>query len=569
MKYLTSLIHILIPVLLVAQVSNDTIAYNIGMALETSFQEGDPSFLKNHFDQEGFLAQFLIEDENNKELTNFNSGLRETSVGEVFASGIINSINLGSDYNFINFYSDGLGNYYLIFRYLGDDGINYHEYYLEIINKKEFAFKDVYVYTTGEFLVESMTNLYLMSLSNFDEYSTSAGLEIDEIIALGEVNQLLQQGKLEEARKVFNEKIPEKTKDSRYGLLYQLRLVDIMDEENYLSLLEKLQEIEKSRTALYMTSLDIFYMSGEYEKCLEVVDSLYAMTQDDFLDLYRGNIYFEKGIMDTAHYYYKNLAQNYPYLPDGYDALLSFYEYQNQIDSFVLVLDRLEYNMELDFSEIHDLVTDYYPTVVENEFYTKWSDKKGADLKREPVDVAEWENLPEFQRKLNEDYADPEKSPLKAKDRENFTGLDFFEYNDKFSIRAEFIRTEDAVPFKMMTTTDRKPEYVQYGIAKFQLDGKFFQLNIFRNIELSKKEEYKDYLFLPFTDETNGVETYGGGRYINLTIPDKENPNSIVIDFNEAYNPYCAYNDIYSCPIPPADNHLRIEIRAGVKAFHK
>jgi len=83
-------------------------------------------------------------------------------------------------------------------------------------------------------------------------------------------------------------------------------------------------------------------------------------------------------------------------------------------------------------------------------------------------------------------------------------------------------------------------------------------------VELKEDEGYEDYLFLPFTDATNGNETYGGGRYIDLSIP---NGDQIVIDFNKAYNPYCTYNKKYSCPIVPSQNALDIEIFAGVKAF--
>ena len=78
------------------------------------------------------------------------------------------------------------------------------------------------------------------------------------------------------------------------------------------------------------------------------------------------------------------------------------------------------------------------------------------------------------------------------------------------------------------------------------------------------KDEYKDYLFLPFTDLTNGDTTYGGGRYIDMRIPEK---NTIILDFNQSYNPYCAYGGNYSCPIPPAENNLDIAITAGVKKF--
>ena len=76
--------------------------------------------------------------------------------------------------------------------------------------------------------------------------------------------------------------------------------------------------------------------------------------------------------------------------------------------------------------------------------------------------------------------------------------------------------------------------------------------------------DYRDYLFLPFLDATNGIETYGGGRYIDLTIPES---NQITIDFNKSYNPYCAYNEKFSCPIVPRENYLSLKVNAGVKRF--
>ena len=89
-------------------------------------------------------------------------------------------------------------------------------------------------------------------------------------------------------------------------------------------------------------------------------------------------------------------------------------------------------------------------------------------------------------------------------------------------------------------------------------------MNIYQNLELISKPEYVDYLFVPFTDLTNGKGSYSGGRYIDTRIPPGK---KIVLDFNKAYNPYCAYNGKYSCPIPPEENHLEVEIRAGVKDF--
>ena len=81
-------------------------------------------------------------------------------------------------------------------------------------------------------------------------------------------------------------------------------------------------------------------------------------------------------------------------------------------------------------------------------------------------------------------------------------------------------------------------------------------------------EKYKDYLFIPFTDKTSGIETYGGGRYIDLVLSDIVN-KTCTIDFNKAYNPYCAYTAGYNCPIPPKENDLPVAIKAGELNFAK
>jgi len=170
----------------------------------------------------------------------------------------------------------------------------------------------------------------------------------------------------------------------------------------------------------------------------------------------------------------------------------------------------------------------------------------------------------EFQRELNADYRDATKSPLKDRDRKNFEGLDFFKFDSTFIVKANFKRTPNEKTFKMKTTTDREPIYVQYGELTFNLKGELFKLNIYQNQDLIEKEGFENYLFLPFLDETNGLESYGGGRYIDVRIPESD---TMEIDFNTAYNPYCAYNDKYSCPIVPRKNYLKTRIEAGVKAF--
>ncbi|MGB3149980.1 MAG: DUF1684 domain-containing protein [Maribacter sp.] len=193
-----------------------------------------------------------------------------------------------------------------------------------------------------------------------------------------------------------------------------------------------------------------------------------------------------------------------------------------------------------------------YHNVVEKDTASLKSDKLAEIVK--------------FQEELNAEFRNPEVSPLPDRFRKDFEGLDFFEPDTNYVVEAKFVRTPDAVPFLMPTTTERESKEVVYGIAEFTLNGKEFRLELYQNPELILEEEYKDYLFLPFTDLTNGKETYGGGRYLDLRIPQG---NTILLDFNKAYNPYCTYNKKYSCPLVPSVNNLNTMVNAGVKAFEK
>jgi len=172
----------------------------------------------------------------------------------------------------------------------------------------------------------------------------------------------------------------------------------------------------------------------------------------------------------------------------------------------------------------------------------------------------------EFQRELNSEFKDASKSPLKKKDLKNFEGLDFFKFDSTYVVKAQVELRSNSEWFKMQTTTSRLSNKRVFAVLHFKLKGRSFSLNVYQDQDLMVKEGLEDYLFLPFLDETNGVSSYGGGRYIDLEIPDG---HSITIDFNTAYNPYCAYNERYSCPIVPRNNYLNLEVKAGVKAFVK
>lgn len=174
-------------------------------------------------------------------------------------------------------------------------------------------------------------------------------------------------------------------------------------------------------------------------------------------------------------------------------------------------------------------------------------------------------NAEKFQKRINSEYADAKTSPLKEEDLKTFKSLEFYPLSSKYFVNAKLVRSKNEKAFDMKTSTSRRPKYIKFGTVFFTLNGVPFQLSVYQDVELSKKEEYKDYLFLPFSDLTCGKGSYAGGRYIDLKIPMGD---MISIDFNQAYNPYCAYNYKYSCPIVPSENDLNVEIKAGVKTFH-
>jgi len=171
-----------------------------------------------------------------------------------------------------------------------------------------------------------------------------------------------------------------------------------------------------------------------------------------------------------------------------------------------------------------------------------------------------------FQKEKNAFFKDASTSPLKDKDRENFESLDFFEYDSTFLVIADLRRTPNTEFFNMKTTTDRMSKERIYGVLTFNINDETYNLNVYQGEENMQTEGFEDYLFLPFLDTTNGDSSYGGGRYIDLRIPEGD---SMEIDFNSAYNPYCVYNEKYSCPIVPRVNYLSIKIEAGVKNYVK
>lgn len=165
--------------------------------------------------------------------------------------------------------------------------------------------------------------------------------------------------------------------------------------------------------------------------------------------------------------------------------------------------------------------------------------------------------LEEFHAEKDEFFRSHPQSPLTRDQKKNFTGLRYFPENESLRLEVKTDLLYDDQPIQMQTTTGGVQIYFRHGRFNFLVDGQEAELTIYRS-----EHGY----FLPFVDSLAGSETYPAGRYLE---PEELPGGRFLVDFNIAYNPYCAYNDAWSCPITPAENRVNVPIRAGEKIFHQ
>ena len=171
--------------------------------------------------------------------------------------------------------------------------------------------------------------------------------------------------------------------------------------------------------------------------------------------------------------------------------------------------------------------------------------------------------IEEFQAEQNEHYLNKETSPLKKKERRHFEGHLFHPIELSYRLTATFTEFDEKDTLVMKTSANTEKVFLRYGLLSFKIGDVDCELVAYQNVKWSKKEGYANDLFVPFRDVTSGKTSYGGGRYLDIKIPSSE---SLILNFNLAYNPYCAYTDGWFCCLPPAENTLKVEINAGLKA---
>ena len=166
-------------------------------------------------------------------------------------------------------------------------------------------------------------------------------------------------------------------------------------------------------------------------------------------------------------------------------------------------------------------------------------------------------SLSEFHHAKDQFIARDHHSPLTDEQKTAFTGLRYYDENPDLRLELDLKEYETKEVVEMQTSTGDVASYSRWGTLSFEVEGEPAQLTVYKDLDGGE-------LFLPFADATSGDETYGAGRYLDVQpLP----CNKVLADFNYAYNPYCAYNEQWSCPLTPLENRIKVPIRAGEKSF--
>lgn len=176
------------------------------------------------------------------------------------------------------------------------------------------------------------------------------------------------------------------------------------------------------------------------------------------------------------------------------------------------------------------------------------------------VDVAAFAELLEMRQEKDAFFKSDSQSPLPIDERDGFEGLNYYDPDTTYVVDATFEPSASTDTFLMQTTTDQVRNAIKAGTFVFTVNGQAGRLAAYQFVG----SEHQSY-FVPFKDATNRSETYKTGRYLDIEVGED---NAYLLDFNMAYNPYCAYNENYSCPLVPAENELPFPIKAGERSWH-
>jgi len=220
-----------------------------------------------------------------------------------------------------------------------------------------------------------------------------------------------------------------------------------------------------------------------------------------------------------------------------------------------LVLTKFVVNPIIDFMKYLSVIAFAFSL---SFFYQCQKKPDDPAIKEHHQEVLEW------RKQKDEDYKDIDKTMLTPELMKDFKGLKYYPIDYNYVVTGSLWKDPQPKEITIHTSTGSSYQNLVYGTISFELHGEELKLHLYQSEKAAKEGRTKRALFLPFTDLTSGEETFGGGRYLVLDVPEGD---ELVLDFNMAYNPYCVYDPEHSCPVPPAVNRLEVKVGAGEKMY--
>lgn len=364
---------------------NDAAVVKFGEQLEDSFYKKSSDFFSDHFDRDGFITKIVLSEEDtngNKEMKKFNASFKVGffSKFDAFPLKIIESIEKETSYDIVNYYySDGEQKYHLLFRMFSEDeGLNYHDYQLNYTNGK-FLIEDLYIYTTGEYLSETLRQLYLISIPQkyMDDMDMSKE-SISTIFFILSYKKLIEKQEYKKAFDLLNDL----KGDIRNQKIYYTLKIQVASEVNDVYYMEAIDELLKKfpeDPSTQLMAVDYYVMLKDYNATMSALNALQAATGDDFVEYVKGNIAWEFEDYEGAEKAYGYIMNEYPSYEMAKMSLLYLYDFLEKHEDNILLLNKMmasEAYTKQDLIDFIDDKTNELEHLPKAAIYKKWKEKK-------------------------------------------------------------------------------------------------------------------------------------------------------------------------------------------------
>ncbi|MFY7669858.1 tetratricopeptide repeat protein [Tenacibaculum sp. MEBiC06402] len=346
----------------------------IGYAIDSTLFNSDYKYVDDIYNIKGLTERFFIESEDS-EIKKYNSGFYKGFSGN-FSLGkeLVKQIELGAEYTFLRAYSEN-DEYFLLFRLFGEEGLNYHRHLIKYINN-EPKIVDTYIYLTGEYLSESFKVIYEMSLNNLSFMKRILNRnDLKDYEKIDKMKRYRDSGKYEELVELY-ESLNEKSKKKKIFKIYSLLGSQHLSEELYIKYIDEYEKEFPNDPSLYLISMDGFIMKNQFDDALTTLDKLdKSIGIDDFLDYYRGNIYYMKKDYKMSKDKFLNVVSNYPNFVDGYDGLLTLYIESNEKGKAIEILNVMVERFDLRKEDLKSSVEETFQDFSKSNEFKAWLNK--------------------------------------------------------------------------------------------------------------------------------------------------------------------------------------------------